>query len=189
MAHEAWPDRASLERHRAYLELLARLHLHPRLRSKLGASDIVQQTLLKAAQNLRQFKGRGNAEMAGWLRRILSNTLIDAVREFEGAKRDVCLERSLEATLTQSSARLEASLQGSANSPSEQAMRHEQLMQLSAALGQLPEDQRQAVEMHYLQACTVVEIAGQMARTERSVAGLVRRGLQKLRELLADGRD
>jgi RNA polymerase sigma-70 factor, ECF subfamily len=116
----------------------------------------------------------------------LSNTLVDVVREFEGAKRDVALERSLEATLAQSSARLEALLQGKLTSPSEHALRHEQLLELSDALAQLPEDQRQALEMHYLQGCAVPEVAEQMSRTERSVAGLVRRGLQKLRELLAD---
>ncbi|HEV3120216.1 MAG TPA: sigma-70 family RNA polymerase sigma factor [Gemmataceae bacterium] len=186
MTADASPDRASLERYREYLALLARLHLQPRLQSKLGASDIVQQTLLKAGQNLGQFRGRSDEELAAWLRRILTNTLVDAVREFEGAKRDIRLERSLEAMLNESSARLEALLHGQTASPSVQALKHEQLLQLSAALAQLPEDQRQAVEMHYLQGCTVGEVAAQLGRSERSVAGLVRRGLQKLRELLTE---
>src|SRR4029077_16586739 len=125
MSHAAAPDPAGLERYRPYLELLARLHLQPRFRSKLGASDIVQETLLKATQNLGQYRGQSDAELAGWLRRILTNTLVDAVRELEGAKRDVALECSLEATLAQSSARLEALLQTNATSPSEQVLRQE----------------------------------------------------------------
>jgi RNA polymerase sigma-70 factor (ECF subfamily) len=189
VADELSPDPAALERHRDYLALLARLHLPARLRSKLGASDVVQQTLLKAAQNWTQYRGQGDPELAGWLQRILINTLVDAVREFQGGKRDVALERSLEASLTQSSARLEAFLQASMSSPSEQLMAHEQLLQLSAALARLPDDQRQALELHYLQGQTVAEVAGHMNRTERSVAGLVRRGLQALRALLADERD
>ena len=72
---------AELERYRHYLELLARLQLQPRFRSKLGASDIVQQTLLKATKNLSQFRGASEAEIVVWLRRILSTTLIDAIRE------------------------------------------------------------------------------------------------------------
>jgi RNA polymerase sigma-70 factor (ECF subfamily) len=186
MTQAAAPDPAGLERYRDYLDLLARLHLQPRFRSKLGASDIVQQTLLKAMENLGQYRGNSEAELAAWLRRILTNTLVDAVRGLEGAKRDVALERSLEAELTQSSARLEALLQARGTSPSEQALRHEQLLQLSAALARLPEDQRQALEMHYLQGSTVAAVAEQMGRSERSVAGLVRRGLQRLRELMAD---
>jgi hypothetical protein len=43
--------------------------------------------------------------------------------------------------------------------------------------------------MHYLTRCIVGEVAALMTRTERSVTGLVRRGLQKLRERLAPERD
>jgi RNA polymerase sigma-70 factor (ECF subfamily) len=183
------PDAAGLERYRPYLELLARLHLQPRIRSKLGESDIVQEALLKAVQNLGQYRGQTDAELAAWLRRILTNTLVDAVRSLEGAKRQVGLERSLEVALADSSARLEALLPASSASPSEELLRHHELVELSAALAQLPEDQRQALELHYLQGCTVAAVAEQMNRTERSVAGLVRRGLQRLRVLMADERD
>jgi RNA polymerase sigma-70 factor (ECF subfamily) len=185
MTQAGWPDPAELERFRPYLELLARSHLQPRYRSKLGASDVVQQTLLKATRNLGQYRGSGEAELAAWLRRILTNTLADAARELDGAKRDVALE----ASLAQSSARLEALLPAHASSPSEQMLRQEQLLRLSAALAQLPEDQRRALEEHYLQGSTVAEVALAMGRTERSVAGLVRRGLQRLRELLTEARE
>jgi hypothetical protein len=100
------------------------------------SARIVQETCLKATQNLGQYRVPSEAELAGWLRRILTNTLADAVRKLQGAKRDVDLERSLEASLTQSSARLEALLASSPTSPSEQVLRHEQLLQLSAALAQ-----------------------------------------------------
>ncbi len=186
---EAMRDPARLHEFREYLALLARLQLPQRLRSKLDASDIVQQTLLKATQNLAQFHGQTDGEWAAWLRRILTNTLVDAVRQFTGPKHDVPLERSLAASVEDSSARLEALLTGSAASPSQQLLKDEQLMRLAAALAELPEDQRVALEMHYLQGCTVAEVATHMDRSERSVAGLVRRGLQRLRELLADERD
>jgi len=189
MAHADSPDPAALEGYREYLLFLARLHVPPRLQSKLGASDIVQQTLLQATQKVGQFRGRDATELAAWLRRILSNVLIDAVRAFEGDKRDVGLEKSLEATLNQSSARLEAFLCANTGSPCEQALRHEKILQLSRALAQLPEDQQQALELHYLQGCTVAEVAEAMERSQRSIAGLVRRGLQKLRELLSNGEE
>ncbi len=182
-------DPAELERYRHYLELLARLQLQPRFRSKLGASDIVQQTLLKATKNLSQFRGKSEAEIVVWLRRILSTTLIDATRELKGAKRNVAVERSLEASLAQSSARLLGLLEASSTSPSEQFLRQEQLLQVSAALARLPDDQRLVLAMHYLQGCSVSVIAEDMGRTERSVAGLVRRGLQALRVMLTDERD
>ena len=178
----------ALEDYRDYLGLLARLHLHPRLRSKLDPSDIVQQTLLRAHQNRDQFRGdeANEAERAAWLRRILVNTLADAAREFGAAKRDLAAEQSLRAAFQDSSARLEALVSPSSSSPSARAMRLEEIVRLGAALAQLPDDQRAAVEFHHLHGCAVAETAGHLGKTERAVAGLLRRGLHKLRQLLAD---
>jgi RNA polymerase sigma-70 factor (ECF subfamily) len=184
MTPEAPGGGGSLERYREYLSLLARLHLHPRLRSKLDPSDVVQQTLLQAHENRAQWRGEGEAEMAAWLRRILANTLADAARAFGAGKRDVAREQPLGAALEQSAARLEAMLNPAPSSPSARAVRNEDLLGLAAALARLPGDQRAAVEMHHLQGCTVAEVAAQLGRTERAVAGLLRRGLKKLRELL-----
>ncbi len=186
MSGHASPSAGELERQRNYLTLLARLHLPPRLRSKLDPSDIVQRTLLKAHQNLEQFRGQTAAELAAWLRRILANTLTDAVREFDGQGRDLGQERSLEQTIAASSARLEALLAGSGTSPSAGAVREEELARLATALAKLPDDQRAAVELHHLQGCAVQEIAREMQRTEASVAGLLRRGLAQLREVLRE---
>src|SRR5205823_3275559 len=94
--------------------------------------------------------------------------------------------RTLEADLDQSSARLEAWLAAQQASPSEQAIRQEQLFQLADALADLPEDQRTAVELHYLRDAPLAEIAATMQRSEPSVAGLLRRGLDKLRGLLQE---
>jgi RNA polymerase sigma-70 factor (ECF subfamily) len=173
----------SVEKYRDYLRLLARLRLDPRLQSKLDPSDLVQQTLTKAHQNFDQFRGRSEAELAGWLRRILANTLTDAARKFQ---REVSVGHSLEQALDASSARLEAWFAADQSSPSEQVVRQEQLLRLAAALGRLPDDQRQAVEMHHLQDGSVADIAQRLGRTEAAVAGLLRRGLKKLREILAD---
>ena len=82
----------SLEHFRGYLLLLARQQLDTRLQGKLDASDIVQQTLLEAYQDYGQFRGHNDAELAGWLRRILARNLSDALRRLTTAKRDVARE-------------------------------------------------------------------------------------------------
>jgi RNA polymerase sigma-70 factor (ECF subfamily) len=172
-----------LESYRDYLRLLARLQLDPRLRGKLDPSDVVQQTLIKAHQNAEQFRGQTEAERAAWLRRILANTLADAARKY---RFEMARGLSLEQALHESSARLEAWLASSGESPSDQVDRQEQLLRLAEALGQLPDDQRQAIEKHHLQGSLLTDIARAMGRTEPAVAGLLRRGRKKLRELLED---
>ncbi len=182
MPPEPQPAGRPIERYREYLRLLARLQLDPRLQGKLDPSDVVQQTLLKAHQHLGQFRGQTDGELAGWLRRILANTMTDAVRSF---RLELAAGRSLQQSLEDSSARLEAWLVAPEEPPERRSERHEQTLALADALAQLPEDQRTAVELHHLKEMPVAEIAGLLGRTEASVAGLLRRGLKRLREILA----
>jgi RNA polymerase sigma-70 factor (ECF subfamily) len=184
MDHEAAGP--ALERFRAYLHLLARLHLDPRLRAKLAPSDVVQQTLLQAYQGLAGFRGGTDAELAAWLRRILAHNLAHAVRDLGRGKRDVARERSLEEAVAASSARLEAWLAAEQSSPSQQAVRNEQLLQLAEALTELPEAQREAVVQHYWQGRSLAEIGEELGRTPAAVAGLLHRGLKQLRSRLQE---
>lgn len=178
-------DEASgLERYRDYLHLLARVQLQPRLQSKIAPSDIVQQTLLKAHEKRAQFRGTTDAELAGWLRKILANTLAETVRNLGRQQRDIALEKSLQASLDDSSAKLERWLAADQSSPSQHLIRQEQLVRLASALAQLPEEQRNVLELRHLQGQSIGAISQQLGRSEASVAGLLRRGLQRLRELL-----
>ena len=174
----------SLERFRSYLRLLAGLQLPNALRSKLDPSDLVQQTMLKACQALEQFRGRSEAELAGWLRQILARCVANACRDLGVGKREVARERSLEASFSDSSARLEAWLAAEQSSPSQRASRNEQLLRVADALVALPEAQREAVTLHYLQGCTVDEVSRHLGRSSSAVVGLLHRGLKQLRSRL-----
>jgi RNA polymerase sigma-70 factor (ECF subfamily) len=179
-------DQADPERFRAYLRLLARLHLDPRLRGKLDPSDVVQQTLVQAYQARDQFRGQSDNEMAAWLRRILARNLAMAVRDFARDKRDVARERSLEAALDQSSSRLEAWLAAEESSPSLRAERNEQARRLAEALEQLPDAQREALVLQHWHGWSLAQIGEHLGRSPEAVAGLLKRGLKQMRQLMAD---
>ena len=184
MSHRPNSEDVGLERFREYLCLLARLQLDPRLHGKVDPSGVVQQTLLEAHQAMGRFQGSGDANQAAWLRQILGNNLKDEVRKFSTQARDATHERSLQAALDASSSRIEAWLAADQSSPSEHAMRHEQLVGLTEALARLPEDQRQAVELHHLKGLPLADVAEQLGRSKGAVAALLFRGLKKLRESL-----
>jgi RNA polymerase sigma-70 factor (ECF subfamily) len=186
MSHQGPAGAGELERFRAYLRLLARLRLGPRPRGKLDPSDVVQQTLVQALQGLDRFRGRGDQAMAAWLRQILAHHLANAVRDLGRAKRDAGRERSLEAALEESSARLEAWLAVDQSSPSQQADRNEQLLRLAEALEALPEAQREALTLHHLHDWTLDDIGRHLGRSTAAVAGLIKRGLKQLRLLLQE---
>jgi RNA polymerase sigma-70 factor (ECF subfamily) len=178
----------SLEAYRDYLRLLVQLQLSPRLRTKLDASDVVQQAILQAHVGRERFRGRTEGEWLAWLRAILANALATAVRRFDTQSRELGRERSLEAELEQSSSRLDGFLAADQTSPSERAVRHEDRLRLARSLALLPEDQRRVVELHYLKGITVADAAEQIGRTRPAAVGLLFRGLKRLRELLqADG--
>lgn len=177
-----------LEDYREYLRVLARLQLDPRLRGKLDPSDVVQEALLKAHEKREQFRGKTEEERAAWLRSILANTLIDVARKYGAQGRDVAAERSLEAALHESSARLEKLLADDTSSPEQNAVREEELLRLASGLAQLPDDQRTALELKHLSGYSVEAIARQMGRSKTAIGGLLRRGVKRLRELLHDPR-
>jgi RNA polymerase sigma-70 factor (ECF subfamily) len=183
------PDEAGrlLEPFRAYLRLLARLHLAPQLRGKLDPSDVVQQTLLQAYQALDQFRGHSEAERAAWLRQILARNLAQAVRDFGRARRDLAREQSLQAALDASSAQLEALLAADQSSPSQRADQGEQAQRLAEALEHLPEAQREALVLQHWQGLSLAEIGAHLGRSPEAVAGLIKRGLKQLRHLLREG--
>ena len=177
---------ADLQRWRDYLSVLARAQVDPRLRGRIDLSGVVQQTLLEAHRERRRFEAEHPAQEAAWLRRILAHNLADALRKLATGKRDLTRERSLEAALDQSSARLAAWLAADQSSPSQQAQRYEQGLRLAAALETLPEAQREALVLQHWHGWTLAQIAAHLGRSRAAVAGLLKRGLQQLRRQLQE---
>jgi RNA polymerase sigma-70 factor (ECF subfamily) len=149
-------------------------------------SDVAQEVLLKAIEALHQLRGKTDPELRAWLRRILANTLTDQCRLYSAKARDVNLERSLEAALERSSARLEEWLRDAADGPEAKVLREEQLDQIARALNDLPEAQRIAFESFYIHGYTLTQISQDMGRTKKAVAALIARAVQALRQRMAE---
>jgi len=176
-----------LELYRGYLGLLARLQINRRLQARLDASDLVQETFLKAHRHFGQFRGTTEEGLVVWLRQILATTLANLVRHHYGTqRRDLRLERELAAELDQSSQMLDQRLEAQGSSPSQRVARREQAVVLAEALGRLPEDHREVVILRHLEGLSFPQVARRMGRTMDSVKKLWARALAQLRDSLGD---
>jgi RNA polymerase sigma-70 factor, ECF subfamily len=184
---DAAPTGRELEAFRDFLRLLARAGLDPRLQAKLDPSDIVQQTLLEAHRDLANFRGRTPEELRAWLRQVLARNLANALRDFRRERRDVGREQALDALAAQSSARVAMWLAADGSSPSAGLERQEDAARLAAALEELPPAQREAVVLRHLHGWSLHDIARHTGKSTTAVAGLIHRGLNRLRERLEGG--
>ena len=166
-----------LEKYRPYLRILAQRLLDQNLAARLDASDLVQQTCLSVLGRLPQFDGRDEGQFIAWLKSIHEHNIQDAIRDhLKTAKRAAGREVAVDAE--QLAAQLRAS------SPSQRVLVGESAARLAAALQDLPEDQREAVRLRYLEGRSLAEIAERMNRTVVAAAGLVKRGLIQLRRMM-----
>lgn len=175
----------ALARYRAYLAVLARQMWPAHLRGRLDPSDVVQQTLIEAHQTRHRFQGTDERALAAWLRAILANNLRDAIKAQGRIKRDVGRERALADALATASVRLEDCLAAQQRSPRSDVIVQEELLRMAAALERLPPDQRAAIELHHLQGLSLAETAARLERSAAAAAGLIHRGLVRLRAAMA----
>jgi RNA polymerase sigma-70 factor, ECF subfamily len=174
-----------LEEYRNYLTLLARIQIGRRLQGKVDPADLVQDTFLDAHRQFPKFRGGSAPEVAAWLRRILAGQLAHLIRRYCTAEaRDVRLEQSLEEELGSSSDWLARGLSSPGTSPSESAVRREELLRLGDALERMPPDYRDVIVLRQLEGLPFSEVARRMGKTEDSIQKLWVRGLDALRKLL-----
>ncbi len=163
-----------------YLVLLATSQLRQLQELRLEPMDLVQETFTRAHQRWEQYTGEGDRELAGWLRSILTNYLRDILRR-QGRELD---EQQLRNQLDESSMRLERWLTCNDLTPRRIVLKQERLLRVVDALGELPESQRLALELRYLDGHNIEQICERMHRTPASVGGLLQRGLANLRQAI-----
>ena len=167
----------------AYLLLIARRELDADLRSKCGASDLVQETLLEAHRDFSQFHGQTREELQAWLRRLLLNNLANVRRGYrDSAKRRVGLERHVAGG--RSSWHALGEIRSNGPSPSELAIWNEQQQTLEAALHRLPADYQRILLLRYAEGLSFEAIAQLFERSANAVEKLWLRAVERLREEL-----
>jgi RNA polymerase sigma-70 factor, ECF subfamily len=175
-----------LELYRNYLRLVARTLIGQALRVRLDASDLVQETFLKAAREFSQFLGSTEPELTAWLRQILVRTLANQAKHHRRQGRDYQRQESLEAMLDRSSAAVQQALATPTETPSTHAVRREQAVLLADALEKLPAHYREVFILRNLEHIPFDQIAARMGRSPGGTRVLWKRAMDRLSQLLKE---
>jgi RNA polymerase sigma-70 factor (ECF subfamily) len=169
--------------YRSYLLLVANQELDPRLRGKVAASDVVQETCAEIARRFPAFRGDGEEEWRAWIRQMLLHDLQDARRRFlDTAKRCVGHEVPLQGS--SESAGLRHDLPAPDPSPGSRLIAEEEAALLRAAMERLPEDYRQVIRLRNWQLLPFDEVGRQMSRSAEAARKLWARAIVLLQDEL-----
>ena len=170
---------------RAYVAVVARAQVESWLRSKVDASDLVQQTLLEAHRGMGNFRGTTDAEWLAWLRMILNHNAADFVRRHRGtANRPGRREIPFDAGRADDSRRFVREPSDPGESPSQIVLRREREIEVADAVARLPQDYQDVIQLRNLQRLPFDEVARRMGRSRPAAQMLWMRALRKLEETL-----
>jgi RNA polymerase sigma-70 factor (ECF subfamily) len=178
------------DRYTPRLSRMVVLRLDARIVGKIDVEDILQDTFVEASRRRRDFLDQPSVPFFVWLRQITSQILIDVHRRYLGAQmRDVNREVSLDpwAAASTSSAYLVDQLADSLTSPSQMAVRNESVRELSEALRNLKEIDREVLVLRHLEELSNDEVAEVLGIDKSAASKRYVRALERLREALSVG--
>lgn len=166
-----------LENCRHFLLAYAERNLESGMRPKLAASDIVQETILKASEAFSGFRGNSTREFRSWLRTILIRTLVDCHRTSHW--------RQFESIETLGYKQLHA-VHDPLPTPRGALDQAEVALTLEAALKRLPHDYRTVIQLRHHEKLSFREIGNQIGRSTSATKRLWMCAVVQLRNELED---
>jgi RNA polymerase sigma-70 factor, ECF subfamily len=176
------------QRHRDRLRRMVELRMDARLQGRIDASDVLQDGFLDLAKRVDNYLSDPGLPVFLWLRLVVSDRLAMIHRRHLGTKmRDAGQEVSLyrDPLPPASSAALASMLLGRLTSPSDAAIRAEQILQVQEAINSLEPLDREVVALRHFEQLSRAETAVVLGITEEAGAKRYIRALKKLKSILA----
>jgi RNA polymerase sigma-70 factor (ECF subfamily) len=172
---------ALIETCRGYLLSIANRELSADLQRKLGASDLVQDTVCEAQQCFHQFSGVRREEFLAWVRTILLHNLSNTRRAFRDvSKREIARETSLE----EGGSRLKRNLVARELPPADATLAREQIHLVQLAIRGLPSPFCDVIYLRHREHRSFAEIGERLGRTADAARKLWQRAVERLAEEL-----
>lgn len=158
------------ENFRRYLWVLANRRLGSDLKRRIGASDIVQRTMIKAHRDFQQFKGDQLSQLVAWLQVILRHDIGHAVDQYwEGGNGDLEIEAQV--------ASIDVS--GGDPTPSLLASMNEEKQMILVAFTKLPDRVQEFLKARFKDGESFEDIALALQMTAEAVRKVISRGLEE----------
>ena len=142
--------------YRAYLLQFVELRLDPKLRSRVDASDVVQEAEMEAARRLKGYVEGPPVPFRLWLRQIALDRLLNLRRRHvTTARRAVGREQPLP---ERSSLLLAQQLLAAGSTPSQRVSRREQVLRLRQGMAQLSESDREILLLRNFEGLSNQEV-------------------------------
>jgi RNA polymerase sigma-70 factor (ECF subfamily) len=183
---EALADLFQQDRDR--LRRLVELRMDARLRGRVDASDVLQEAFLDATARFDSYLRRDELPLFLWLRLVVCERLAILHRRHLGTKmRDAGQEISLyrRPFPQASSAALASMLLGRLTSPSDAAIRAEQVIRVQVALNTLDAMDREVLALRHFEQLTRAETARALGISEEAGAKRYLRAMRRLKSVLA----
>lgn len=170
-----------------YLLAVAKRELCAALRPRLDPVDVVQDTLLKAWQNLTQFRGETEIDFFAWLRQILRNSLANERREhIQSAMRSIQREvRFVKAAAMPRSE--DAGRESVSTARRTQVLERQEALEI--AMRRLPGHYREVLHLHTQEEMTFAQVGERLHCSAEAARKLWKRAAEKLARLLRDVRE
>ena len=140
-------------------------YIYFRVSSKDEAEELAQDVFVKAMNAFTRYEARTNTPLP-YFYTIARNTVID----WQKKKRGVHVDQEMFMEIADDTSKTD-----------KQAVVSEELVALKKALQELPEDQREALELRFFNDLSGREVAQVMGKSEESVRQLQSRGMKALK--------
>jgi RNA polymerase sigma-70 factor (ECF subfamily) len=171
----------------AHASRLARHIAHKLSESRpriVDVDDVLQETLTQAIRDVHTCKAETEAGFAAWLNSVADHRLHDMLRGLRRKKRGGRTQQPAGQEATSGWLELLDLIADAKQTPSQSAARREAAAAIQIAVAGLPDDQRNAIRLRYLDGKSVHEAAEEMQRSPGAVKGLIHRARQALRDSL-----
>jgi RNA polymerase sigma-70 factor, ECF subfamily len=173
-----------LKRHQPRIEAAVDCRLDRRLRARLDASDIVQETQLEAVQRMEEYLMHRPMPFRLWLMRAAHQRVLKAERRhLQTGKRAIEREAPLP---DRSSLQIAARFARSAPSPGGRMVRQELARQVRRLMAQLSEGDREIIMLRNFEGLSNGESACLLEITPEAAKKRYARALLRLQSLLCD---